>query len=167
MGAPRSEPFFGGEGGGDEAGLQQIESQFHVLDFARLGIDQTSFAWLNMLSQSVLETWEPVTENLTNLDAATIPSARYVDIGEVIFGWGRMSVNPTLTATSTSFDFDPPVSITISEGGQVGGVAFTGDVAGMGARIFGVTGTNKIRVQWISSDINAQPMSFIFIGAKG
>ena len=163
VGDGRKEPGFGPP----EADLQSFESQFHVFDFDRLGIDQTSFAWLNLLGQSAQETWSPATSNLTNLDAATVNDARYIDLGEVFFGWGRFTADPTLTATATRFDFDPPVTVTLGDFGQIAGVAFCQDIAGMGARIFGQTSNGLVRVGWVASDVTEQVWSFIFIGAKG
>ena len=152
--------------GPPETDLQSYESQFHVLDFDRLGIDQTSFAWQNLLGQSALESWTPTITTETNLDSVTVNDAYYVDLGLFVIGGGRFTADPTLTATSTSFDIGIPAGDAFTGAGTGFGVAFCGAIAGMGARIFAVADLAELRVQWVSSDVTSQVWSFLFMYVK-
>ena len=137
------------------------------LDFDRLGIDQTSFAWQNLLGQSEITEWTPTISGQTNLDSVTVDSACYLDLGQYVIGGGRFSADPTLTATATDFELSPPTDATFGAQGYCFGVAFCGDIAGMGARVHGSTTNNTIRVVWVSTDVTDQPWSFIFMYRKG
>ena len=161
VGDGRTEPGFGG----GESDLQQIESQFRVLDFDRLGIDQTSFAWQNLMGQSAIDTWTPVSSAETNC-STTMSEAMYIDFGPGVLCFGRMSIDAVLTATATSFEMSLPVDTEFANVGQLSGIAVNGNVASLTARILGNTANDTAEVNFVSSDINDRVFSFFFAYMK-
>lgn len=108
-------------------------------------------------------TYTPTSSNQTNLAAnPTMTKAQWFRVGNVVTVSGRFIADPTLAATSTSFEIDPPVESIFAKKEDCSGVAFCGTVAGMGAAIYGENTNNTVFFLWVSSDIISQTWSYTF-----
>lgn len=107
--------------------------------------------------------YTPTRSAETNLDAnVTMTEAQYMRVGNTVTVSGRFTADPTLTATATSFEITLPVASNIGAAEDVAGVAFCGNIAGMGAEIIGVVANDTAKILWVSSDITSQSWSYQF-----
>lgn len=107
--------------------------------------------------------YTPTRSAEANMDSnVTMTEAQYMRVGNTVTVSGRFTANPTLTATTTSFEITLPVASNIGAVEDVAGVAFCGNIAGMGAEIVGVVANDTAKVQWISSDVTSQSWSYTF-----
>lgn len=109
-------------------------------------------------------TYTPTRSAEANLDANVTPSQfQYMRVGNVVTVSGRVTaVDPTLTATATSYELTLPIASNIGAVEDCAGTAFCGAIAGMGAAITGSVANNTAVVSWISSDITSQAWSLHF-----
>jgi hypothetical protein len=106
-------------------------------------------------------TYTPTRSAEANLDAnVTMSEAQYMRVGNTVTISGRFTADPTLTATTTSFEFTLPISSNLGAAEDVAGVAFCGAIAGMGAEIIGVVANDTAKVQWVSTDVTSQTWSY-------
>lgn len=106
-------------------------------------------------------TYTPSHTNLTNLDTTQPYLSAYLRIGAMVITFGQFDADPTLTATSTSFEMSLPIASNFVNNNEAGGVAFATGIAGQGAGIFANTGNDTLQVQWVSGDVTNQPMFYI------
>ena len=107
-------------------------------------------------------TYTPTLTNVANLDASTAYEAQYMRVGSVVTVSGRVDIDPTLAATSTQLGISLPIASNLGATEDCAGTAFCTAVAGMGAAILGDAANNRAQLQYISSDINNQPMYYTF-----
>ncbi|MEY4428831.1 MAG: hypothetical protein RLZZ182_1520 [Pseudomonadota bacterium] len=107
-------------------------------------------------------TYTPTLTNVTNLSASTAYEWAYVRIGSVMFGGGRVDVDPT-AAGSTQLGFSLPVASNLGATTDCSGCAFASAIAGQGAAILGDAANNRGQIEWIAVDTTNQPMYAIFI----
>lgn len=106
-------------------------------------------------------TWSPTRSAEANLDSnVTFASCKWSRVGNIVSFSGRFTGDPTLTATSTSFEFTLPVTSNIAVVGDVSGTATCGVVAGMSAEITGSVANNTGVVTWVASDVASRTWSF-------
>ncbi len=107
--------------------------------------------------------YTPTVTNSTNTDSAvTTSQAQYSRVGSVVTVSGRFTADPTLAATTTSFEITLPVASNIGAAEDASGVAFCGSIAAMGGEIKGVSANDTAIIFWKSSDINSQTWSYTF-----
>lgn len=107
--------------------------------------------------------YTPTVTAESNLDATTTATqAQYLRVGSVVTVSGRFTANPTLTATSTSFELSLPVASNFGAVADCGGVAFCGTIVGMGAEINAVIANDTVKVTFVSSDVNSNVWSYQF-----
>lgn len=106
--------------------------------------------------------YTPTLTNVANLDASTAFQAQYLRVGSVVTVSGRVSVDPTLTATSTQLGISLPIASNFGATEDCGGVAAASAIAGQSAAILADTTNDRAQMQWISTDITAQTMTFTF-----
>lgn len=112
---------------------------------------------------SLASTYTPTRSAEANLDSSvTMAQAQYSKVGSVVTVSGRFTADPTLTATTTSFEMTLPIASDIGAVEDVAGVAFCGNIAAMGAEITGVVANNTAKVVWKSSDVTSQSWAYIF-----
>lgn len=99
--------------------------------------------------------------NLTGTDA-TMTEAQYMRVGATVTVSGRFTAEPTLTATTTSFEITLPVASNIGAVEDIAGVAFCGNIVSMGAEVIGVVANDTAKIQWKSTDITSQSWSYTF-----
>lgn len=108
-------------------------------------------------------TYTPTRSAESNLDANVTPSeAQYLRVGATVTVSGRVTVDPTLTATATSFELSLPIASNLGAAEDLAGVAFCGTVAGMGAAVYGSAANNTAVFAWVSSDVASQIISYTF-----
>lgn len=108
-------------------------------------------------------TYSPTRSAESNLDANVSPTtALWQRSGKSVTVSGQVSVNPTLTATVTSFELDLPVASNLAQVYDLSGVAFCGAISGMGAAISGSVANNTAVFSWVASDIGAQTFSYVY-----
>lgn len=107
--------------------------------------------------------YTPTRSAEANLDAnVTMTEAQYMRVGNTVTVSGRFTADPTLTATTTSFEITLPVASNIGAAEDAAGVAFCGNIAGQGAEVIGVVANDTAKVQWKASDITSQIWSYTF-----
>jgi hypothetical protein len=107
--------------------------------------------------------YTPVASNTSNLDAGpTMLEAQYLRVGNTVSVSGRFSADPTLTATSTSFEITLPVASNLGAVADLAGVAFCGSIAGLGGEVVGVVANDTAQIIWVTRDINSNSWSYIF-----
>ena len=99
-----------------------------------------------------------------NTDAnVTIAECSYARIGNTVIVKGRVTINPTLTATATGFEMTLPVASNLGAVEDLGGIGFCGAIAEMGAAINGVVANDTAKFEFISSDTASQIWSFMYM----
>jgi len=107
--------------------------------------------------------YTPTRSAEANLDAnVTMTEAQYLRVGNTVTVSGRFTADPTLTATTTSFEMTLPVASNIGAAEDVAGTAFCGAIAAQGAEIIGVAANDTAKVQWKAGDVTSQTWSFVF-----
>lgn len=108
--------------------------------------------------------YTPIIVIVANLDVTgtTAYECQYMRVGSVVTVSGKVDVNPTLTATSTQLGIPLPIASNFGAAEDCAGVAFASAVAGMGGAILGDATNDRAQLQFVSSDINSQPMYFSF-----
>ena len=106
--------------------------------------------------------YTPTLTNVANLAASTAFQCQYIRVSSVVTVSGKVSIDPTLTATSTILGISLPVASNIGAAEDCGGVAFASGIFGQGAAILGDAVNNRAQLQFISGDITNQPMYFTF-----
>jgi hypothetical protein len=107
-------------------------------------------------------TYTPTRSAETNLDSNVTPSqAQWFRVGNVVTVSGRVTVvDPTLTATATSFELSLPVASNIGAVEDLAGTAFCGTIEGMGAEVTGSVANNTAVFSWIATDVTSQSWSY-------
>lgn len=139
-------------------------SEVLVLNSSGVTVTASNTRVINNVQETTLPSgvYTPVVSLTVNLDSTpTVDTAQWMRVGSVVTVSGQVTVNPTLTATYTSFDLSVPIPSGFSKPAQCGGVAFADNVAGMGASIAADV-ADKVLVGWISGDTASQVMRFHF-----
>ncbi|CAB4178054.1 hypothetical protein UFOVP1015_32 [uncultured Caudovirales phage] len=106
----------------------------------------------------------PTPSASVNLDSApTMQTAMWMRIGDIVIVNGLFSANPTLAATTTSFEIDLPVASDLGLSEDLSGVAASGEIAGMSGNVIGDEATNTAKIQWKSTDITSKNWTFNFM----
>lgn len=107
-------------------------------------------------------TFTPTRSAEANLDAnVTTTEGQYMRVGNTVTFSGRITnVDPTLTATITTFEITLPVASNIGAIEDLAGTAVCGSIAGMSIEIFGSVANNTAVFKLISTDITAQSISY-------
>ena len=108
-------------------------------------------------------TYTPTRSAEANLDAnVTMTEAQYMQVGKTVTVSGRFTADPTLTATTTSFEITLPISSNLGAVEDVAGVAFCGNIVSMGAEIYGSVANDTAVITWKASDVTSQTWSYTF-----
>lgn len=102
-----------------------------------------------------------IVANIDN-DPPTVTQCQYLRVGGVVTVSGKVTLNPTLTATSTQLGISLPIASNIGANEDLSGVAFASGIAGQGAAILGDATNDRAQLQFVSGDITAQAMYFTF-----
>lgn len=148
-----------------ESEMREGNRRIHLLDLVRDGIDETSFAWQNLLGQPTVDTWTPTLTNTTNLDSTTAVGSFYIDLGVYVICFGRFAADPTATG-NTEFQMSLPIASTLGEASQCAGGAWNSNTAGESVRVSANTITNEATFGWNTNRTSNGSYSFIFIYLK-
>jgi hypothetical protein len=105
--------------------------------------------------------YTPTLTSVANLDATTAYSCQYLRVGSVVTVSGRLDANPTAAGTTT-IGISLPVASNLANANECAGAAFSSEVAGQGAAIFGDSTNDRALMQWVAVDISDRPMFFTF-----
>lgn len=106
--------------------------------------------------------WTPTRSAEVNLDSnVTFAGGNYLRIGSYIHFAVQFTADPTLTATTTSFELTPPVASDFAATSDASGVAVCGAIAGMSGSCTAVVANNTLKVSWVASDINSNVWSLV------
>jgi len=107
--------------------------------------------------------YTPTRSAEANMDSnVTMLECQYMRVGNTVTVSGRFTADPTLTATTTSFEITLPIASNIGAAEDVAGVAFCGNIAAQGAEIIGVAANDTAKIQWKAADVTSQTWSFTF-----
>ena len=107
--------------------------------------------------------YTPTLTNVTNLDGSTAFECQYMRVGSSVTVSGRVSVDPTLTATATELGISIPIASNFAGQGDCGGAAFAIGIAGQGAGIRADLTNDRAEMKWVATDVTDQSMFFIFM----
>jgi hypothetical protein len=107
-------------------------------------------------------TWTPTLTNVANLDGSTAFECQYLRIGNTVTGSCRVSINPTLAATSTQLGISLPVASNFGAIEDAAGACSASGIAAQTAAIIADTANDRLQLQYISGDVTDQPMTCSF-----
>lgn len=106
-------------------------------------------------------TYTPTVSNTTNLDSTTPSAVAYGRTGSVVTVFGKITVDPTSSGTSTSMELSLPIASDLGAAGDVMGFfAVSGSFTG--GTILGDAGTNLAQFVWISTTTTSTDYFFTF-----
>lgn len=129
--------------------------------FGSTNIGRLDATELSITGVLVAGTYTPMLTAVANSTAVTYP-CQYLRTGSTVVVSGKVDIDPTLTATSTQVGVTLPIASNFGNATDCAGVAFSSDVAGLGAGILGDATNNRAQIQFVASDINIQPFYFQF-----
>lgn len=106
--------------------------------------------------------YTPTLTNVANLDGSTAFECQYLRVGSTVTVSGKVSIDPTLAATSTQLGISLPIASNIGAQEDCAGAAFASGIAAQGAAILGDAANNRAQMEFISADLTNQPMYFSF-----
>ena len=99
-------------------------------------------------------TYTPTITNTANLSASSALQAQWMRVGNVVTVSGIFIADPTLTTTSTGFDFSLPITTSFPTGYEGGGTAAcAGAITENTASIVPLSGTSTAQIRWGSVDV--------------
>lgn len=107
-------------------------------------------------------TYTPTLTNTANVTASTAIQCQWSRVNNIITVSGKVTVQPTLTATATQLGISLPVASNFGAQEDCSGTAAASGIASQCAAIRGDTTNDRAEMVWISTDITSQPMYFIF-----
>lgn len=136
---------------------------FHTADRARANHTGTqTISTLSDLPVLASGTYTPTLTNVANLDASTARLATYMRVGATVTVSGQVDVDPTTTATLTKLGISLPVASALTTAFQLGGTAAAIGIAGQSAGIQADATNDRAEMQWKTSDITNQTMTYTF-----
>ena len=145
----------------DKSTFATVTGYFTVSDSARFNLGFRAGG--DFVSKVQVNTYTPTRSAEANMDAnVTMTVAQFVRIGAVVTVSGRFTADPTLTATTTSFEITLPVASNLAAAEDAAGTAFCGNIASMGAEVTGVAANDTAKIVWKASDITSQTWSYSF-----
>lgn len=108
--------------------------------------------------------WTPTPNDIANLDASSSAAeGQYLRVGATVTGSVQITVNPTLTATSTQTELDVPVASDFGATSDAAGTCASPNIAGQVAAVTADATSNELEVRFIASDVTAQEMDCCFV----
>ena len=107
--------------------------------------------------------YTPTLTSVANVAANTAYECQWSRNGDVVTVSGKFQIDPTAGATLTQLGVSLPVASNFTANEQCGGVAFSSEVASLGAAILADAANNRAEVQYISTaDTANRSWWFIF-----
>ena len=109
-------------------------------------------------------TYTPTLTNAANVAASTAYECQYARVGDSVTVSGRVDIDPTAASTDTQLGISLPIASNIGAATDLGGVAFTPELAGVGAAILGDVANDRAQFQYVTgADIANRAFYFIFM----
>ena len=105
-------------------------------------------------------TYAPGSTSVANLDAISLTSAQFMRVGSTVTVSGRFTADPTAPATKTIFGMSLPLASAFTASDNLAGVAFSGNIAGMGGEVCADQTNDRAQVFWVSGDVTSQDWSY-------
>lgn len=102
--------------------------------------------------------WTATSNSIANLDASSAAEGQYIRVGATVTGSVQLTVDPTLTATSTELELDLPVTSNFGATSDAAGACGAPGIAGMVAAVTADATSNEMEVRWVSSDVTSQEL---------
>jgi hypothetical protein len=110
---------------------------------------------------TIAGTYTPTLTGVANVAASTSAVCMYTRLGDIVSVWGRISVTPTLTATSTSLGVSLPLTSALVAADDVAGTVAAAGVAQTGG-IEGDVANARAQMRFISNSAISFSMFFSF-----
>lgn len=107
-------------------------------------------------------TYTPTLTNVANLDGSTAFQCQYTRVGSVVTVSGKVSIDPTLAATSTQLGISLPIASNFGAEEDCAGTAVAPGIAGQCSAIKADTTNDRAQLQFVSGDLTNQPMFMTF-----
>lgn len=108
------------------------------------------------------QTYTPTLTNTANLAASTASVCMYYRIGNMVTVSGRVTIDPTTTATLTTLGISLPVASAFTTAIQAGGTAAAPTVADGAAAILSDATNDRATLQYVCTDVTNHDMYFTF-----
>lgn len=130
--------------------------------------DTVAFGGLNIngggaLTQLLAGSYTPTLTGVANVTASTASTCRYFRIGNQVWVFGTIAVDPTANATLTSIDISLPIASNFSDDEQLAGSASGESNTAIHAGVlYAQTTTDNARLDFYSSGTDSYPFYFTF-----
>lgn len=105
--------------------------------------------------------WTPTTNDIANLDSSSAAEGQYIRVGTSVSFSVQLTVNPTLTATSTQTELDLPVTSNFGATSDAAGSCAAPGIAGMSAAVTADAASNELEIRFVAGDITAQELDCV------
>jgi len=106
--------------------------------------------------------WTPTTNNIANFGTSSAAEGSYMRVGSVVTGSVQLTVDPTLSATSTELELDLPVASNFGATSDAAGSCGGSDVASEVAEVRADVTSDELEVIWITTSLASHEISCSF-----
>ena len=106
--------------------------------------------------------WTPTTNNIANFGSSSASEGQYLRVGNVVNGSVQVSVDPTLSATSTELELDLPVASNFGATSDAAGSCAGSDVASEVAEIRADVSSDELEMIWVTTSLASHEMACVF-----
>lgn len=117
---------------------------------------------LNTIYAYARGTYTPTLTNSANIASSAAYLCTWQRFSNIVTVFGKVDVDPTTTATSTTLDISLPVASNLANDFELIGQATAISVAGEAAAIFANTTSDVARMQWVTNTALNHAMYFNF-----
>jgi hypothetical protein len=110
-------------------------------------------------------TYTPTLTNGTNVDASTAHVTRYSRIGNEVRFSGTVEIDVTSATTSSNLFMSLPIASNFVSSDQAGGIAFCGDIFGLGCSVYADATNDRLVFVFISQPSSTGNQIFTFSGS--
>lgn len=105
--------------------------------------------------------YTPTLTNVANVAASTAYLCYCARVGDVVIVFGKVDIDPTLTNTLTQIDLSLPIASNFAAEEDCGGMFSAGTVAGSEGRVYANTTDDRMRLEFVPTDVANRSFSFI------
>jgi hypothetical protein len=117
--------------------------------------------WTSVTPTIVLSgTFTPSPTNDVNLDAFTAYECQYLRVGDVVNVSGKISLDASSSATTTSIELDLPFVSTFTNDREAAGTGWSSEITGAGFQISSVGSLTTVKISFISLDAATHEYSY-------
>lgn len=135
-----------------------------ALDITALRPNDEMAEIIKLFSTIKTGVYTPTLTNVANIDASTSYQATWVRVNDTVTVSGRLAIDPTLTATTTTLGISLPIPSNLTAvNTDCAGVAADEDIAGMCGAISADATNDRANLQFKSNDITNTGLSYVFV----